>query len=562
MVGGVPAESHRDFSFSSQLFAEKAARSIAEIQQGVSSTAEITIFLEVLGYNDEVAIRHGFRSLSNLVEYIQNFIDFFDSEVSHETTPVISSESNSAHSNNTQTVSKRLVEAMVIYFPWLTALLLFNVIGFSLWMVQNLTIPISTAFMSGFFLGIIFTEGFAQVFNRLLFSAYEQRNLGEIKRIIRRMYISTGFIVTGLICLIFLVGVALDLIIQLMFITMFSMVSISIQRINYVIFQALQKNRELFISYGITMLVLIFVYFILMINEISNDNGTTYFISLAFAFSVFFGLAIFYLFKTIRSLSAIVQTIQLPSFYKSTIIQHTLNSKFAIQFWENIPYFLFGISYFLLIFGDRMIAWIFNPDIFIMPNGSLLPLAFNSAYHLGVDPSLLFVLAPAMIIQYLMMGRIHSSVHQKMAGLEICEIDQVNKLIRSNYRMAIVLSVLAAIIGSILLNVVGAKIMFSTETSDESLLIMQYASIANIFLSIFTANHAAMIALNKVKIGSLLSVVGAAIVLVGGTLAGASGYSYIVFAYLSASIVVAIWSSVYTITFLQNAAVRFLGRYS
>ncbi len=80
------------------------------------------------------------------------------------------------------------------------------------------------------------------------------------------------------------------------------------------------------------------------------------------------------------------------------------------------------------------------------------------------------------------MSKIHFSVHQKIAYLKISEIHQVNKFIRSNYRMTMVLSLIAAIVVCIILNVVRVPILlFSTRISDESLLITQHASIANVY---------------------------------------------------------------------------------
>lgn len=560
MVISNPLNSNRQFSFSSQLFAQKAARSIAEIQNGANTATETKIFLEVLGYDDEIAITNGFSSLDDLVEYIQDFGDFFDLSVEQDNTRIIRSQTLA----NAPSAQKRLVEAIMIYFPWLTALVLLHVTGFSLWMVRNLAVPITTAFVSGIYLGIIFTEGFAQTFTSLLSLAYEQRNIGEMKRVVQRMYFSIGFMIIGLSCMIFIIGVIIDLPTPLITIAIFSMASIAIQRINYVIFYALRKNRDLFISYLITIIVLISSYVVLIRNDeiISNDSFIIYLVSLGVAFSAFSGFTFFYIYKTIRSLSTIDKTELLPSFYKSTIIPNTLRSRFAVQFWETFPYFLFGTFYFLLIFGDRIIAWIFNPDIFIMPNGSLLPFAFNSAYHVGADPSLLFVLTPAMIVQYVIMSKIHFSVHQTMAYLKILEIDQVNKVIRSNYRMTMVLSLVAATVASIILNVVGVEVLFSTRISDKSLLILQYASIANIFLSIFTANHVILISLNKAKMGSLLTVAGVAIILFGGIFVGGYDYSYIIFAYLAATIVLAVLSTLYAVALLRNAAIRFLGRYS
>ncbi len=71
-----------------------------------------------------------------------------------------------------------------------------------------------------------------------------------------------------------------------------------------------------------------------------------------------------------------------------------------------------------------------------------------------------------------------------------------------------------------------------------------------------------MIALNKANMGSLLTVVGAAIILFGGILVGGYGYSYIIFAYFAATIVLAVLSTRYAVILLRNVSIRFLGRYS
>src|SRR5215475_9477603 len=61
-----------------KLFAEKAARSIAEIQEGVNNIADIIVFLEILGYDNRIAISNGFKNLQHLAKYIYNFVDHYE----------------------------------------------------------------------------------------------------------------------------------------------------------------------------------------------------------------------------------------------------------------------------------------------------------------------------------------------------------------------------------------------------------------------------------------------------------------------------------------------------
>src|SRR5437588_12525516 len=65
-------------SIESRLFAEKAARSVAEIQSGLSDVSEVELFLEILGYDEEAAKNNGFTGVAALSNYISNFIDFYE----------------------------------------------------------------------------------------------------------------------------------------------------------------------------------------------------------------------------------------------------------------------------------------------------------------------------------------------------------------------------------------------------------------------------------------------------------------------------------------------------
>ncbi len=62
----------------SRIFGLKTARSIAEIQQSVNNIADVVVFLEVLGYDNNTAKKNGFENLYELAKYVYQFMDAFD----------------------------------------------------------------------------------------------------------------------------------------------------------------------------------------------------------------------------------------------------------------------------------------------------------------------------------------------------------------------------------------------------------------------------------------------------------------------------------------------------
>jgi len=167
----------------SRLFVQKTARSIVQIQQGVNNLADIIVFLEVLGYNKESVEKYGFKNLYELATHVYDFIDsYYDKEQDKQSlqmrlTPI-------------PTQRQRLAEGLGMIFPWLGSLLLLFLTGVSLWMALSLPKEITTLFVGGVFLGLLIMEGPLQAFHRLFTFHYEQGNLGEVKRILKRCYLT------------------------------------------------------------------------------------------------------------------------------------------------------------------------------------------------------------------------------------------------------------------------------------------------------------------------------------------------------------------------------------
>ena len=91
---------------------------------------------------------------------------------------------------------------------------------------------------------------------------------------------------------------------------------------------------------------------------------------------------------------------------------------------------------------------------------------------------------------------------------------------------------------------------------------MQYASVANVLLSMFMANSLFITLLNKTKISAMIVCVGAAAVIIGGVILGQQGYENIIYAYLIAASIVVAASTLFAFKFIKNSGIRFLGRYS
>lgn len=648
----------------SLIFAEKAARSISEIQGGVNSIGDVYVFLEVLGYDDKVSSENGFSSLMELAGYIFNFVEFYDetkygivndasrsskqSEADTSTRTEIRSDAISIQTSTTKkkrnlkalghrvpplpssvssaaaiaergldqvertvrnlpqkyqllqtlrspigqknlekvkgdrvsrkdeeagyvagllpipSLRKRISEALSIHSAWLTALFMLNITGFSLWMAQRLPADITIAFVSGVFIGLIATEGPLQMFSRLLFVAYEQKNFSEFKRNLQRAYIMVGVILAAVVGITVVITQSISIPDELIFIGSAAIATVAIHRLSYMVIYALRKFRSLAISYAAAFIVLLSVYFLVPAETIPTDITSRYFVSLWSAFGILTLFAVYHHYRVFKQASlpqAHKGTV--PNFYSApAVIQKTIKSRFSVQFWESIPYFLFGTFYFAMIFSDRVLSWIFNPKILIAANGVLMPMVFNSEYHAGADVALL-VLVPTAIMQHVIISPIYALLNNKMATLKITEVDVLNRFLRKKYRDLVLASVVATLIPTIVLNIFADDVMVLVHGSEISLQIMRIASAGNVLLAIFSANSLFIVFLNRAKIPFVIAIAGVLVIAIAGAVLGQQlGDEKIIFAYVAGAGGAAIASTIYAMKITKTSAIRLLARYS
>jgi hypothetical protein len=563
------APAHSEISREAWLYAERAARSVSEIQGNISSVTDILVFLEVLGYDDAGVSKYGFSDLTDFARYIFDFLDFVSPSSRQEESTQLSA------SRRARRHAMRFLEGLAMAFPIIGMLAVLFIFGVSLWMARILPIEITTAFLSGVFLGILITEGPLQAFGRLFSFYYSQNNLGEVKRTIRRndYFVATALTVSSAVIMTIVILGGLPL--GLAGVTIFSSVTIASNRSSYLIVYALKKLGQMVIAYTVALTALVLIYefapgyginyalgfipssIIAGVGSVATfELVLRYFLALFVAFVILAIPPIYYRSKIMSAKTA--RAIKAPHFYApSSVGDRTVQSRLGVQLWETLPYFIFGTFFFLMIFGDRIISWIFNP--FVTDYGSL-PLEFNAVYHTGADPALIILLATS-IVSYVLMAPIYDDLGEASSKTSIGKTDSVEAILQSAYTKLLIAATLTSTIFAFIVNYEGVQIMYYLRGSVISLQILRVASIGDVFISIFFVNAMFLTLVNKVKIAAIISVFCTGIVVFLGTLLGITGFQNIIWAYLLSSFVAMVSSSLYCVKIRGKFSTLFLGRY-
>jgi hypothetical protein len=543
-------ESVKEISRESRVFATKTARSIAEIQQSVNNMADVLVFLEVLGYDDRTAKKNGFDNLQELAKYVYNFVDAYD-----EKRPDVSG----SFAVEVPSTKKRLAESLSMIFPWLGSLVLLFVAGVSLWMAWGLPADVTTAFLAGVFLGLVVTEGLLQNYSRLFSFYYSQTNIGEVKRSIKRSYALAGVILSGTVAALYGAAALANVPLELATIAAVSTVTISLHRVSYVILYALKKLAHLGVSYTIAFAALAGVFF--LAQGAIPDITVRYFAALGSAFAVLSGFATYHHYRIMGQSSTSIVAKNAPHFYSPlTVNDNTITSRFGVQLLECLPYFLYGTFYFVLLFADRAVSWFFNPATVTTANGTILPLSFNSVYHIGADLALVIIL-PAAIMQYVITSPIYALVHNRAITLKVSESKKIDWFLQYSYRKLMAASIAISIAGAVVLNLAAPIIIGELGGSEASLRILAFASAGAVFLSMFAANGVFMIFLGKAKALAQVAMVSALIVAVGGILLAQHGFENAVIAYLAATVFAGMASTVVMRIAIRKAGSLLFARY-
>lgn len=549
-----PSDREAQMSIETRIFAEKAARSVSELQYGVNNIADVVVFLEILGYDDRVAARNGFGDLMDLAKHIYPILDHYENP---KEAPQWSYVEDPLPGKR-----QRLSEALGIYAPWLGALVILNIAGFSLWMAQVLPADITIAFVAGVFAGLILTEWPLQAYSRTFFMYYEQKNIGELRRSIKRSYAMAALILLGFAAAALAYCAIFNIPIQLAGIAIGAAASVSLHRLSFNVLYSLKKIGIVFLSYAAAFSILIAAFYSLP-EFIELDMTARYFASLSGAFIVLTGFAAYYHLRLPRRVRPKISGKKVPDFYKHpSTNEKTLHSKFGVQLWESLPFSMYGTFYLIMLFGDRILSWIFNPYVIVASNGTLLPMVFNPEYHVGADVALL-ALAPVIIMQYVMMTPVYSRFHNKSLKLKISEIAQMDAFVKSVYGRLAIFSLLTSLVSVAILYNFGGPIVLFFNGTETSLEIMRYAALGTIAISVFTANAVMMMFMNRAKVPAMLAMAGGILVITMGSFFAQYGIEMIAFSYMLSAAAVAAASFAFMLRMLRGSpSTNLFARYS
>lgn len=550
----LPANGELPMPVETRMFAEKVARSVSELQYGVNNMADVTVFLEILGYDDRAAQKHGFADLVDLAKYIYPILDHYEDP---KEAPQWSYAEDPLPGRR-----QRISEALGIYAPWLGALVILNVAGFSLWMAQVLPADITIAFVAGVFAGLFLTEWPLQTYSRVFFMYYEQKNVGELKRSIMRSYLLVAIIMAGFSAFAVAYTAISNIPVSLAFIAIGAAATVSLHRVSFNILYSLKKVGAVFLSYAAAFAILVATFYSLP-EFVDIDVTERYFASLSAAFVVLISFAAYYHLRLQSRVRSKISGRDVPDFYRHPATsEKTLASKFKVQLWESLPFSIYGTFYLIMLFGDRILSWIFNPQVIVASNGALLPIVFNPEYHVGADVALL-ALAPVIITQYVIMTPVYSLFHNRSLKVKISEIAQMDTFVKEVYQKLAILSLVISLASVAVLYNFGIPIVSFFNGTETSMQIMRYASLGTTAVSMFTANAVMMMFLNRAKIPAFLAAAGGISVMLVGSLFAQNGIEGIAFGYMLSTTAVAVLSFIWILRLLKKSpSANLLARYS
>jgi hypothetical protein len=537
-----------EYSREKKGFLLRTAKSVSEIQSNVNNLADVLVFLEVLGYSAKTARDYGFKDMRDLARQVYEVIDYFNPR----------SAAPSQHLQyRTPPVSRRLLEGLALSAPWLMMLPLLFVFGVSLWMDWHLPLAQMTALALGLLVGMIISEGHVWMYSRLLLFYKAQTNVSETRRVIKRSYSLFAAMLTATVAALFAAAVLASIPPGLVAIMLMSTVTMSVHRFSFTAVYTLRKVLLSVVAYGAAFAALLAVYF--MTPELIPDPTTRYLAGLGAAF-VALSVAAAYCTRKMFSAGPAKATVEAPSFYKPLFInKETLQSRFEIQLWENAPYYLYGTFFIIMLFGDRLISWFYNPVH--LAGSAIVPLVFNAAYHRGADIALLVVF-PIGLVQYVRDGHIFAMLHNLSLESPATDPSALDRFVRRRYFLTLSISV--AISGSIAATLVlfAPTLMVWLNGTSVSAEILRVAALGNVFLSVFTVNSAYIMLLNRPKALAAIALLCALIVGVGGAVFGWFGFQDIVFAYFCSCATAASLSSFELRRLMRRPASLFFSRFS
>ncbi|EXX84801.1 hypothetical protein BG53_07745 [Paenibacillus darwinianus] len=376
---------------------------------------EIAAILESLGWNDSrVSRTFGFEDVFELAS------DLWHRSRSRVLySPFAKAEAMTFWQLFTQLI-RTFLRGVIFAFPMAVSVFSMLTLKFSLWSYENLSVELATAIAIGTIFSFVTVGGFTQAIARRGFFYMIQGYYNMARRVTFR-FIGLGFIVCVLLSAGFFM---LNMIIQMFPFRMVAIIILYFFFLNTIWLSVtvmyILKKELLFTGLIIFGVGVVYVLFKLLGINIMFAQLVS--LSLVSIVSI---LSVVWLFKRAEKRAERGIQPQLP--------------KMSVTLYSTMPYFIYGLLYFALLYADRVMAWSTNNE-YTMP----YLIWFRGEYELGLDFALLVLIVP-MGIAEVVLTKLMMDIEVSQKSYWGDETDKMNRTFeRLYYRRLLVIGGIAA----------------------------------------------------------------------------------------------------------------------
>lgn len=344
-----------------------------------STSEECTALLEIYGLRDiDAKNDYLYDDLFDMGEDVFELIDNFKYPQK-----IVDLEPNP---NKIKRITYHYIEGLAFAMPMIVQILLTLILGYALWSSLDYDLEIATVIAAGTFLALVITGPSAQAIGRKGLYYVKLNEFALAGTAIKLLYflgIISLFIVGIILYLIYLFFGIFNEYYYLVMIVFYILLSIFF--LNAAIYYMHEEHGKLLMH---VILGMIIVYFFHSVFKISLPNAQFYTLLIV---DIEMSLVVFLKMRKLIKKSDSPEGYVLP--------------KASIMFYSLVPFYSYGLFYFLFLVLDRIIAWSVTDDVkpyFIW---------FNVPYELGLDWALMglvllmgFTEAGIYEIMYIMNG--------------------------------------------------------------------------------------------------------------------------------------------------------------
>ncbi len=294
---------------------------------------EITALLEIYGLRDiDAQTEYGYPSLFELAKDIEPLIDTKEYEEKHYGIMEVK------EPNKFKRISINYFKGLAFSIPMLLQILMTLVVGYAIWSSLRYDVHIATLIAIGTFLALVITGATSQAIGRKGLYYLKLDEFALAAKITTRIYVIglATVLVLALILLFFQIFFHMmlteDFIITLAYYLLLSILFLGIS-----VYYMFEEYAKASLYFAAAMIMVYIFYSVFQKNILMSQIYALIIIDIIVTLQTFIKL------KKLKKKSATAEGEVLP---RSSVLAYTL-----------LPFYLYGIFYFLLLLVDRIIAW-------------------------------------------------------------------------------------------------------------------------------------------------------------------------------------------------------------